>query len=326
MAQASAELRDPTAPPGAPAPARADDLLAQMAGTEIDRLLADADPDVVPPAAAGRPRHDRRGRRPPDAARPADSGPAGPASANPPADAAAGEAEAAAESDDEGQPARPPAASAGAPLIGSALAGSALAGADATLAKELDQVFDRQLGDAAGPGGGVAPAAPPPTAASGPTATPDAASLGTTTPATASPDGVNDLLDRLAAGERPPPPAATTPPADAAADPAVAASGVAVVPGTAATMDLGAALAGVPAVPAARLDGHAGAAPPDAAPAAHVPAPPAGPTWAARLLAWLAVPLDPFPDDAARDAVGKVAIITAVNAVAVLVYVLFVRG
>ncbi|HEY2587488.1 MAG TPA: hypothetical protein VGI81_17210 [Tepidisphaeraceae bacterium] len=43
-----------------------------------------------------------------------------------------------------------------------------------------------------------------------------------------------------------------------------------------------------------------------------------------RVLAWISAPLDACPDHV-REAIGKVAIITAVNAVAVLVYVLFFR-
>lgn len=43
-----------------------------------------------------------------------------------------------------------------------------------------------------------------------------------------------------------------------------------------------------------------------------------------RILAWINSPLDSCPDPV-REAVGKVAILTAVNAVAVLVYVLFFR-
>jgi len=40
---------------------------------------------------------------------------------------------------------------------------------------------------------------------------------------------------------------------------------------------------------------------------------------------WLSAPLDGFSDDV-RDTIGKIAILTTVNAVAILVYVLFVRG
>ena len=43
-----------------------------------------------------------------------------------------------------------------------------------------------------------------------------------------------------------------------------------------------------------------------------------------RLLAWLNAPLDSFPDHV-RDLVGKIAILTTVNALSVLLYVLFFR-
>lgn len=66
MGQATLDLPDPTqglatpgAPPSADTPANVDDLLAQMAGEEIDRLLSEADdtpptpePTPGPPAAA----------------------------------------------------------------------------------------------------------------------------------------------------------------------------------------------------------------------------------------------------------------------------------
>lgn len=53
------------------------------------------------------------------------------------------------------------------------------------------------------------------------------------------------------------------------------------------------------------------------APAAAVPAP-------LRVLAWVSSPLDSFPDHV-RELIGKVAILTSVNALAVLIYVLFFR-
>ena len=44
-----------------------------------------------------------------------------------------------------------------------------------------------------------------------------------------------------------------------------------------------------------------------------------------RVLAWVSAPLDACPDHV-REAIGKIAIITAVNALAVLFYVLFIRS
>jgi hypothetical protein len=121
-----------------------------------------------------------------------------------------------------------------------------------------------------------------------------------------STDGVSELLGRLDAGERPPPPEPTAPPPDV--EPA--------------------------AMPAA--DGVVAAATGSAAPADSLPVAstasaaievdttvtvPPGDSWLSRTL--VAV-LDPFGDEA-RDLIGKIAIITAVNAVAVLLYVWLFR-
>jgi len=52
MGQATVDLPDPLEPALAPAtPAGADDLLAQLAGDEIDRLLAEAEVEQAPGAA-----------------------------------------------------------------------------------------------------------------------------------------------------------------------------------------------------------------------------------------------------------------------------------
>jgi hypothetical protein len=48
MGQAGVELADPLQSPPPPQAAGADDLLAQMAGAEIDRLLAEAEADIAP--------------------------------------------------------------------------------------------------------------------------------------------------------------------------------------------------------------------------------------------------------------------------------------
>lgn len=71
MGQAAVDLPDPLNPPAAPSAASTDDLLAQLAGEEIDRMLAEADapapqkpaaapvpellPPIAPPAARGTP-------------------------------------------------------------------------------------------------------------------------------------------------------------------------------------------------------------------------------------------------------------------------------
>src|SRR5690349_14688755 len=51
MKSAAVELPDPLNPPGDAAPERADDLIAQMAGDEINRLLADAQVEAEPEVA-----------------------------------------------------------------------------------------------------------------------------------------------------------------------------------------------------------------------------------------------------------------------------------
>ena len=58
--------------------------------------------------------------------------------------------------------------------------------------------------------------------------------------------------------------------------------------------------------------------------AAQVSTSESGASLPVRVLAWINSPLDSCPDPV-REAIGKVAILTAVNAVAVLVYVLFFR-
>src|SRR5689334_16945335 len=50
MGQASVDLPDPLEMPGASGLAGTDDLLAQLAGDEIDRLLAEAQEENPPPA------------------------------------------------------------------------------------------------------------------------------------------------------------------------------------------------------------------------------------------------------------------------------------
>ena len=58
--------------------------------------------------------------------------------------------------------------------------------------------------------------------------------------------------------------------------------------------------------------------------AAQVSTSDSGASLPVRVLAWINSPLDSCPE-AVREAIGKIAILTAVNAIAVLVYVLFFR-
>ena len=426
MAHAPAELRDPTTSPGKPPPGRADDLLSQLAGKEIDRLLADADLDgesafgAAPPPT--RPTSDRRGDRASTSAGHDVPESAGPAPAHGDDDATAGHA---------GETAEDRATDAGehddSPL--NPEAHDALAGAQDTLSKELDQVFDRQLDDATGGGGNSGSGDRAASAAAGANSGGNAGTVtgrrpsaetrsdetaevvethadaevsaaatsaaraddsghagldavaaaegghpaettgavpAATTAAAEGADGVGDLLSRLSAGERPPPPEEGSIVA-AAADPA-ANHGEHASPDAHTAADAAhhdhptdekhaahseaVAMTQAGHTPDAEReshsaggDGHAAFAPhteaaghadPAAAtgPAAggathadvvHLPAAEPGPSVVDKVLAVLAIPLDPFPDEV-RDAVGKVAIITAVNGVAVLVYVMFFRG
>ena len=114
------------------------------------------------------------------------------------------------------------------------------------------------------------------------------------------------------ATEPPPPP---PPPAAASSQVPPAASATAPVPS-----DLDAVLASAAAErPAPPTVGPAG----DAAPL-DLGAPLARTPWAVRLLAPLNAPLDAYPDRV-RETVGKVAVVTLLNAVAVLAYVAIVR-
>ena len=121
MTQPPLDLPDPLHPPATGAPAGTDDLLSQMAGDEINRLLAQSDGDLpaAPPAA----------RTPTTAAA---------AAATPPA-------------------APDPAAAGALDVVGSAPApttgGPAGPLSDAMISQELDQVFARQV-SADGPGPG----------------------------------------------------------------------------------------------------------------------------------------------------------------------------
>src|SRR5688500_8069539 len=124
MTQPDRDLPDPLHPPGTTAPAGTDDLLAQMAGDEINRLLANA--DVDPAAAAAKPADPSPYDKP---MRPVDADPAA-ATALDLVDAG----------DDD------PAA---VPLT------------EASMSQELDLVFDRQVSDAGLPPARPTALAPP---------------------------------------------------------------------------------------------------------------------------------------------------------------------
>ena len=79
MAQPAVDLPDPLNGGNLAGVANADDLLSQLAGDEIDRLLAESDGDAPPPPTAAAPTH------PPAAAPPAAASPATPPAAAQPA-------------------------------------------------------------------------------------------------------------------------------------------------------------------------------------------------------------------------------------------------
>jgi hypothetical protein len=245
----------------APSGAATDDLLSQLAGKEIDRLLADA--GVEP--AQETPGNDAAAAPVAVPAVSADSTTLSPAvSAAAEAQASSVKTEAASVAD-----AKPADVSAG------------------LLEKELDQIVAQQLSEAIP----SAPAAERPAAAP----TPDEAS-----PSAIS-NAVPDLLDRLEAGERAPAPAATPaeppkekevvpPPATAESEPQLAAT--------------------------SEADDSDEIALPESSPAE--------PALVGRVLDWVTLPLDPFPAPI-RDVIGKIAIVTTINAAAVLAYVTFFR-
>ncbi|QOV88716.1 hypothetical protein [Humisphaera borealis] len=240
-------------PDPAPTAGRADDLLSQMAGDEINRLLADAE---IEPERTPAPRAPAEPVRSADAV--LDTPGDGTSSPSLPQD---------------------------------------------TISKELDQVFSQQVAAADAP---PADRTPEPSTGDTTAATPPSDPAASANPDDISADGVADLLGRLSEGD------AQSPPSDV---PAAAAAHSAEAVGH----DERAALA--EPHDASHDESHAG--PQDDSTIVAAP-PPESEGKLSRLIDWITMPLDPFPDEI-RDVIGKVAIVTAINAVAILVYVMVFR-
>jgi hypothetical protein len=324
MGQATVDLPDPLDSPAAAKPlaeplADADDLLAQLAGDEIDRLLAEAEVDLVPRDGA--------------------SAPAAPTVRAPgPATAAAGDALPGPGTWKRSEPV--------------AAAGSAI---NAHLEAEIDALFDElqktapKPSAAATPPAPAAPAAdvleidadpfdvtqaasPEDTVAAVPAVTesdPAPEAQAVADPDAVRPEEVDDAIARAASelmGETAAHAAASDLPAAAAASPVPAAPVAAVVspvrepvsPGTGVAA-LAAAEIGTSSDERTALADREGVPDAAGAAAASAPIPPL-----LRPLVWINAPFAALPDGV-RDALGKVAILTLMNAIAVLAYVIVFR-
>ena len=270
MGRAVVDLPNPLDLPPPATMSGTDDLLAQLAGDEIDRLLAEADaerPDA-PAAAAAR----------------VSAAPPGVAVVSP-----ASASEAAAERDG--------------PDAGVAAAISGPAGASATppapvtdASDDLDSLLN-ELNQAGSTSPDPAPASP-------------ADAVGDAEPKSLT-DQAPDVLARFGAAPAPP----SAEPMDGVMSPAERDAL------NLATLSAETAAAERDDTAAAAL-GTAHAAPEAVARSEGEVAPALRP--AVRVLEWINAPLS-FVPDAARDTLGKVAILTLVNSIAVLIYVLFVR-
>jgi len=251
MAQASVDLPDPKQRPGSTSPGAAptnvDDLLAQLAGEEIDRLLAEAETGRTPESA-----------EPPRAESPA---------------------------------ARPPSPVRTKPPTLDPVAQAASDPVDAAMSAQLDELFDQlesQKAPAATPAGPAAEAAAPVV-----TPTPEAPALIATAPAA---EAVPAAGGHEAVNVAPPAEAAEAAPSVSFAT----AGELATTPAERVALELDL---------------------PEPSPAEVAPE---EPTRLVRFLELLNAPLIAAPE-ALRALVGKIALVTLFNAVAVLVYVLIFR-
>jgi hypothetical protein len=235
-----------------------DDLLSQMAGKEIDRLLADA--GLEPPAEVSAA---QAAAAAPTAVQATDAAPSSPAKATSVQAAIA----------DPASSSNPNAA---------------------IVEKELDQIVERQLDQAI-----TTPAEAENASAAAAVATGTVAPPALDTADAAAKSEVSALLDRLEAGERE---VSASPTADAESKPAASA-------------------AAVPEASDAAPD-VSGADDPDEIVLPQSSA--ADLTLTGRVLDWVTLPLDPFPAPL-RDVIGKIAIITTINAAAILAYITFFR-
>lgn len=336
MGQAAVDLPDPLETPSSSV--GVDDLLSQLAGDEIDRLLSDGETFL---------------NEPPLPVMPAAPLPAGPSSdasapevdplgapeavavalhdAPPVVERASGDKDAAAlsaEMDEAFEQLAGPEPQAPAALpstitgdVASDVVASDAVASEAVAAPDEPQPPAEPLADASLPYGSLEDVFAELTAA-------DAAKEGAAAPAPAAPSAVEtaSLLDE---GTPAITPAAS--PGEASAAPVTADLTNAAAP--AATTDPTTdPVSDEPAASAAErsalnlpaLSEDASAADAEAEERTAIDAPLAPLPWFIRLLATLNAPLDACPD-AVRDAVGKVALLTLFNAAAILVYVLFFR-
>jgi hypothetical protein len=288
MGQATIDLPDPMqnpAPSGGPS---ADDLLAQLAGEEIDRLLAEADIErpsapepafIQPPSATPLHPPDHPAQKPLTAATPR----AGTVALAPSAKDPDTAAQAATEPQPEPEP-QPPAKAQSAQSDVDEL--------DSRVAKELDNLFTELTA-------GDPPATPSPPHAVAP-------QLAAPQPATPS------LAATLAATTAAPSPHAAAPPPPAAPPPSPALP----LDPVAQANELQKQVMGKSLL--AAFSGPADAP----ATASHRKWP--NLSFLLRPLEWLNAPLSAC-SDVVRESLGKVAIMTLINALAILLYVLFLR-
>ena len=250
MGQATVDLPDPMNPPPATA-GGTDELLAQLAGEEIDRLLAEADAEQ---AAAEKP-----GENPAPRANPA----SGAVSPHAP----------------------------GAPSRGASLAEAA----DAELSAQLDNLFaDLTVNAPDSPLLGRGPAAAEPS---------------TTHSAAAPETSTNDPIASTVAPVQLPD---TAPPTSAAS-------------GDSATAPVHPVEEELRATEALEHEGRAPAVQPENSTLAALASEEARPLpLFLRPLEWINAPLDAFPESV-RNIIGKVAILTTINALSILAYVFFFR-
>ena len=299
MGQATVDLPDPLEQPPAASPANTDDLLAQLAGDEIDRLLAEADADAPAPAAVAVPA--LQPEAPADPPAPATGSvsippapvesPSGPTVAIPPAAPVAEAAQVA--------PAIPE---------GGVAPGADVGGA---VQSQLDDLLQELTA-------GTTPSSPTPTSA----AAPAPASLEAPAPAAPAAElsAAANAVDQEIASAAP----AVLKDLEAELE--------AVAPAGSATASAPAEPVNPDATTSAGERRGLGASPEDASTSGAVVnqdevdallEPEALPIYL-KPLEWLNAPFDLLPDTV-RDVIGKVALLTLFTAVAVLVYVFLIR-
>ncbi|HZL36805.1 MAG TPA: hypothetical protein VFC78_15910 [Tepidisphaeraceae bacterium] len=292
---------------GASAPA-ADELLSQMAGEEIDRLLSESDVERDVPASPA----PRRKEAQPQRAAAKAIAPAEPTKGESPSNQA----------DDAAAPVTPdrPATtrSRATDIANTQVAQVAPAANGASIFAAVAQSLSDTIA-ASAPSG----PAPSGTALSGPlpseTAPPPAATASTASPALVSPESITQAAISAVEADR-----------FAGTQEMGLLSDLPTARGSAVATDSAAAAAPPSADIDPELLAELDAAVERGALTAPMPAINGGATesratpWYVRVLEWINSPLDAYPESV-REMVGKIAIITGVNAVAVLIYVLVFR-